>query len=452
MENTEEKVLRRRQTFSEEKAKLDPSYSAHTSLQGSSLVFARITWVVVVVLVLGLSLVSIPTYFDSLHHLVNAPHPPDLGGPLTTSAGVQDLQAVGLSLDFYARYSILLTFVFLFVSVAIGTVIFWRRSDDRMALLASFTLVLFPIAINTVNLDTLPPAWTLPIQSLQFLAEICLGLFFYLFPGGQFVPRWIRWIAVAMIAYWAADIFLPSAQFSASPLSFVLFLGFGASQVVVQLYRYRSASTLLERQQTKWVVFGIAMGLGGTLVEIVVVYAILELYFNLHMGALAWMLTFAIQSFLTLLFPLSIGIAMLRSRLWDIDILINRTLVYSMLTASLALLYVGLVLALQFLLRGLISQTSDIAIVGSTLAIAALFQPLRHHFQRVIDRRFYRQKYDATRTLAVFSAALRNEVDLEQLSEQLVAVVEETMQPTHVSLWLRQPYQYERRRERVLSE
>src|SRR5205807_1692983 len=158
-----EKVLRRWQTFSEGKAKLDSSQHADGSLQGGILILARITWVVVVVLVLGLSIASIPTYFDSLHHLVNSPFPPDLGGPLTTSAGVQDLQAVGLSLDFYAGYSILLTFIFLFVSVAIGTVIFWRRSDDRMALLASFTLVLFPIAINNVNLDTLPPAWTLPI-------------------------------------------------------------------------------------------------------------------------------------------------------------------------------------------------------------------------------------------------------------------------------------------------
>lgn len=444
--------MRRGQTFSEAKAKLDSSQHADGSIQGGMLVLVRITWVVVVLLALGLSFVSIPTYFDSLHHLVNSPSPPDLGGPLTISTGVQDLQAVGLSLDFYAGYSVLLTFIFLFVSVAIGAVIFWRRSHDRMALLASFTLALFPIAINTVNLDTLPPGWILPIRSLHFLAEICLGLFFYLFPGGQFVPRWIRWIAVAMIAYWAADIFLPPALFSDSLLSFVLFLGFGASQVAVQLYRYRRASTLLERQQSKWVVFGIAMGLGGSLVEIVVVYALLELYFNLHLGAFVWMLIFTIQSFLTLLFPLSISFAMLRSRLWDIDALINRTLVYSMLTASLALLYVGLVLVLQFLLRGMISQTSDIAIVGSTLAIAAVFQPLRHHFQRVIDRRFYRQKYDAARTLADFSAALRNEVDLEQLSEQMVAVVEETMQPTHVSLWLRQPYQFERQRERLLSE
>src|SRR5207245_1447000 len=115
------------------------------------------------------------------------------------------------------------------------------------------------------------------------------------------------------------------------------------------------------------------------------------------------------------------------------------TLVYATLTALLALIYFGLILSLQFLLRGFINQDSPIAIVASTLVIAALFQPLRHRIQNIIDRRFYRRKYDAARTLAAFSATLRNEVDLSQLSEQLVAVVQETLQPTYVSLWLRKP-------------
>ncbi len=135
--------------------------------------------------------------------------------------------------------------------------------------------------------------------------------------------------------------------------------------------------------------------------------------------------------------PIAVGFAVLRYRLYDIDVLINRTLVYGSLTVLLASAYVGGVVGLQAVLRGLSGQESTLAIVASTLAIAALFNPLRRWVQAFVDRRFYRKKYDARKTLEAFSSRLRDETDLHTLSSDLVGVVRETMQPAHVSLWVR---------------
>jgi hypothetical protein len=136
--------------------------------------------------------------------------------------------------------------------------------------------------------------------------------------------------------------------------------------------------------------------------------------------------------------PVAVGIAVLRHRLYDIDVLINRTLVFGMLTVTLALVYVGGVAATQAIFRALTSQEQQpqLAIVVSTLVIAALFNPLRRRIQGFIDRRFYRRKYDARKTLEAFSARLRGETDLDSLGEDLMGVVKETMQPSHISLWL----------------
>jgi hypothetical protein len=164
-----------------------------------------------------------------------------------------------------------------------------------------------------------------------------------------------------------------------------------------------------------------------------------------------YLASYALPTLGLLLIPVSITIAILRARLWEIDVIIRRTLVYSTLTVILALLYLGLVIGLGSLVRLLTGQAgqSPVIIVASTLAIAALIQPLRHRIQAIIDRRFYRRKYDAVKTVEEFSATLRNEVDLNTLRQHLITVVQDTMQPSHMSLWLREPGRKSSRDDRI---
>jgi hypothetical protein len=193
--------------------------------------------------------------------------------------------------------------------------------------------------------------------------------------------------------------------------------------------RLRSAIGV-ERQQIIWFAYAVAATISG----IILAYMIPE---SINMPLWFERAGFALNIAVTPAIPISMGIAILRYRLYDIDILINRTLVYGSLTAMLMLVYFGGVTLLQGVLRGLTGQESTLAVVASTLFIAALFNPLRRRIQGFIDRRFYRSTYDARKTLETFSDKLRGETDLEALGDDLVGVVQDTMQPAHVSVWLR---------------
>ena len=189
-----------------------------------------------------------------------------------------------------------------------------------------------------------------------------------------------------------------------------------AASVVVRYRRSRG----VERQQMKWFVYAAALILLAPIVDRLPGF-INGLWLGLVLISI----------------PMAIGVAVLRYRLYDIDLVINRTLVYGPLTAMLVLVYVGGVVTIQGAFRTITGQESQIAVVASTLAIAALFSPLRRRLQTFVDRRFYRGKYDAAKTLAAFSARLREETDLDALNTDLVSVVQETIQPAHASLWLR---------------
>ena len=413
-----------------------------TALRGGWLLLARVAWVAVAITALAIALFSVPSSFELYRTVCTAA--PEVCTQRAvwqpTPEGVRALRDVGLSLDAYALLNVAIDKIGDLVWFAVGALIFWRRSDDRMALLTSLFLITFgTLAIDTTDAETLissQPAWWLPVRGVEMVGEVCSPLFFLLFPNGRFVPRWTRWVAVAWLAFSVPQISFPEL-YSGSPalesVSYLVFLGYVLSVTGALVYRYRRVFSSAQRQQTKWVVFGTTLGVAGTFPfqlpldlglvggDTPLVLLVLNMGFTLSL----------------LLVPLSISVAVLRSHLFDIDVLINRTLVYGLLTAMLIGLYFGSIVVLQRVFVGLTGEQSTLAVVASTLAIAAVFNPLRGRIQSFIDRRFYRRKYDARKTLEAFSAKLRDETDLDSLSDDLVGVVRDTMQPAHVSLWLR---------------
>jgi hypothetical protein len=458
----ETRTLNKQQTTTHSAVSGEPDNTANTRIP------ERLRWVAwslllaLTVLNLIIYVLGIPAYYS----WYNSFHTTNCLDGCFTPADVQALHTLGISITAYATYLIIMNLLFALTYFAVAGLIFWHKPFDWMAWLASFALVALGGSFPSIPgaLVAAHPAWSLPVH---LVGEDALGfpslvIFFFLFPTGRFVPRWTRWVAFGFAPLFVLFAFFPDVFSGASIwpgllLILVPVVTIG-SLVFAQVYRYRHVSTPVERQQTKWIVFGTTVALLGFLLIGYLLYAFVRSV--LHVQSLNLLLTVILITgidLLLLLIPLSIAVSILRYRLWDIDILINRTLVYGSLTAILVLVYFISVLALQSLVSvftGHLSSESQtpVVIVASTLGIAALFQPLRRRLQALIDRRFYRSKYDAARTIAEFSKTLSNEVDLNQLKQDLLAVVQETMQPTHVSLWLRNAEPMSRRNTRLLPD
>jgi len=223
--------------------------------------------------------------------------------------------------------------------------------------------------------------------------------------------------------------FLPERLDALATPTNIIFQGCLGLQFLALLARWRRSGPV-ERLQLKWVEYSVTL---TATTALVVEMGLANFAPPLYPAGTA------VVSIAVIIIPVGMGVAMLRYRLYDIDVVINRTLVYGALTISLVLLYVGGVVGLQYVFRTFAGEGSQLAVVASTLVIAALFNPLRRRIQSLIDRRFYRRKYDARRTLEAFASKLRDETDLQALNGELVNVVRETMQPGYVSLWLREP-------------
>ncbi len=346
-----------------------------------------------------------------------------IGWPLGTVAGLE-----------FAR------FVTLYVSTLVpGLLILRRRSYDWFGLYVVFTFAVVPALVALQPLAGRLPALE-PLTSLAGAAAWQLYfILFYVFPNGRFVPGWTRWLILA----WIGMNFIPGigepteAAGLLARLPWLALLPFVLVSLAIgsQVYRYFWRASVVERQQTKWVVLVLAGLIGFIALLDSSPEAPLPGREGAALIAELGRLWVTLVGFAAV--PLVMVIAILRYRLWDIDVLIRRTLVYSVLTGLLAVVYFGSVVILQGLLRGLTGAESPLVIVLSTLLIAALFIPLRARVQRAIDRRFYRRKYDAARTLAAFGAQARDETNLSTLSQRLQLAVQETMEPAHVSLWLK---------------
>lgn len=358
------------------------------------------------------------------------------------------LAQAGFSLGAYAAYFTALDLVGAFITIGVAGLIVWGRSRDWMALFVSMLLPTAATALPIVTvLETVPGGWASVIVGvLRALFASSMVPFFYLFPDGRFVPRRTAWLTIGWVSYTLAGLFFPALRppvafgrglnSQEAPVILWIMLWF-LSGILAQVWRYRRVSDAIQRQRTKWVVVG--------LVSLVILFVAGVLTLTSESFAESGAVfvaarligpTLILLGFMTA--ALSIGLSALRYRLWDVDIIIRRTLIYTLLTGLLALMYFSSVVLLQSLFRLIAGQAeSPLVTVLSTLAIAVLFGLVRRGVQNFIDRRFYRQKYDAAKTLADFAATARDETNLDRLTARLVEVVNETMQPESVSLWLK---------------
>jgi hypothetical protein len=424
-----EKTMGTVEAVTQEAPNLKAAATSDVPLTGRWLVSLRWIAIAFIVLLLVLWVVAIPFRHAQLATVCPSANVDLCGDQRPNVATYPKMLASGMSLNFYAAYVSAVEVIFTLVYVVVAGIILLKKSNTRIGLFTAVFLITFSVSqTSTDALTAVFPVLQGPIGLLSFIGWACLGIFLSIFPDGRFVPRWTRFTALL----WVVVIVLSALPFLPSAIFLVPLFGIIVATLIAQIYRYRYVSTIAQRQQTKWVVFATTAAIVGFLA----LTQLATIFLSQSPTGYGFLIGDTGVYLIEALIPVSIGVAILRSKLWDIDVVIRRTLVYSILTAILALIYFGLIIILQSLSRSFVNSTNNIALVGSTLAIAALFQPLRRRVQAIIDQRFYRRKYDAKRTLEAFSAKLREEVDLNTLSEHLLGVVEETMQPRHVSLWL----------------
>jgi signal transduction histidine kinase len=406
-------------------------------LRGRSLILARAVWIVVAVLAVSFFVAGIPSEFAMFQTICQ---PACTTGQLSP-AGLHALRDLGLSLDFYAAYAVVLDVVFAAVYGTVAAVIFWRKPADRMALFVSFALLTFGTANfpDTINaLATEHSAWWWPVAFLNFLGAASFGFFLYLFPDGRFVPRWTRWVAFAWIAWQLPKYWFPSwasSDLNSWPgwLAVTVWAVALGTVVYAQVFRYRRVSNAVQRQQIKWVVFGISAAVMAFLGIAVTLSAFAPTPTSSSTVATI-LVGYALVYAAMLLIPLSIGVAILRQHLWDIDLIINRTLVYGALTASVILLYVLVVGGLG----GLVQVRGNLAISLLATGLAAvLFQPLRYRLQRGVNHLMYGERDDPYAVLSRLGSRLESTLAPDAMLPAVAKTVMETLRLPYAEIQLK---------------
>lgn len=423
---------------------ISPLPLADTRLSGTRLRLARWGWIVLMLIYCGFYLAAVFVYYIQFHGFQQGVYAHLLAKPAVVS-GYDTFVSLYLILTGpYATLNITLITCFSPFWMAVSLVIFWRRSDDWMALYISLLLVMlvtslspaFSVLSRVVGL-TSPLGFCITL--LQLFSFSSIIFFFALFPNGRFVPGWTRWMTLAYLA-WQVPLCLPST----SPFSLVhwppLLLAFLLLCLILacgfaQLYRYRRVSTAIQRQQTRWVVFGMLIGTlfdAANLLPPLIWPALSQPGPAQTLYTILSEVTFPL---VLLLVPITIGVAVLRYRLWDIDLLINRTLVYGLLTASIIGLYLLVVVGLGTLFSVLGNLLLSLLATG---LVAVLVQPLHRRLQRAVNHLMFGERDDPYRVLARLGRRLEATLATDSLLPTIVQTVAQALKLPAVALTSRQ--------------
>lgn len=348
-------------------------------LHGRRLTIARVIWIALLAASLALVVIAVPSGYR--HALLTAR---DLG-----------LARPSLPAGRVAAYLVAVQILFAMGCFVPAGVVLWRRSDNWMAMLVSLVGAMIGTNVSSVfTLHADHPRWHLPIGFVIYFSQMAGIVSAYIFPDGRFVPRWTRPLAIALSAWWVVALLFPAAPFSPETFPglvvFLLALVLGGTAILAQVHRYAHVSSPTQRQQTKWVVFGSAVGIIGYIGAILVPPALPILGQPGILRAIYVLVIAPAFLLITLAAPLAMTLSILRHRLWDIDFVINRGLVYGSLTALLVVLFSGSLWLISQAFRALTGgQQSLFAVAAAALVFGLLFQPTRRGLQRHIDRRFY---------------------------------------------------------------